>query len=69
TDNNDVVVTRLGLSITLFFKQGYTLEKRQKILACFQRFRDEFGTHLRFHAHEFSGMKKYTPENIARVEA
>ncbi|ACX89271.1 conserved hypothetical protein [Pectobacterium parmentieri WPP163] len=69
TDNNGVVVTRLGLSITLFFKQGYTLEKRQKILACYQRFRDEFSPHLRFHAHEFSGMKKYTPENIARVEA
>ncbi|BES86046.1 hypothetical protein PEC302107_03060 [Pectobacterium araliae] len=69
TDNNDVVVTRLGLSITLFFKQGYTLEKRQKILACYRRFRDEFGSHLRFHAHEFKGMKKYSPENIAKVEA
>ncbi|MFS7158594.1 MULTISPECIES: type VI immunity family protein [Serratia] len=68
TDNNDVVVSRLGLSITLFFKQGYTLEKREKILACFSRFRDEFATHLSFHAHEFKGMKKYTPENIAKVE-
>ncbi|WP_081375817.1 type VI immunity family protein [Serratia fonticola] len=68
TDNNDVVISRLGLSITLFFKQGYTLEKREKILACFSRFRDEFSTHLRFHAHEFEGMKKYTPENIAKVE-
>lgn len=68
TDNNDVVVTRLGLSITLFFKQGYTLEKREKILACFRRFREEFGTHLRFHAHEFNGMKKYSPENITKVE-
>ncbi|WP_145476392.1 type VI immunity family protein [Yersinia similis] len=68
TDNNDVVVTRLGLSITLFFKQGYTLEKREKILACFRRFREEFGTHLRFHAHEFNGMTKYSPENITKVE-
>jgi hypothetical protein len=68
TDNNDVVISRLGLSITLFFKRGYTVEKREKILACFSRFRDEFSTHLRFHAHEFKGMKKYTPENIAKVE-
>ncbi|TVZ61643.1 uncharacterized protein DUF3396, partial [Serratia fonticola] len=68
TDNNDVVISRLGLSITLFFKQGHTLEKREKILACFSRFRDEFSTHLRFHSHEFKGMKKYTPENIAKVE-
>ncbi|CNG31554.1 type VI immunity family protein [Yersinia similis] len=68
TDNNDVVVSRLGLSITLFFKQGYTQEKREKILACFSRFREEFGTHLRFHAHSFKGMKKYSPENIAKVE-
>ncbi|WP_447874522.1 type VI immunity family protein [Serratia fonticola] len=68
TDNNDVVVSRLGLSITLFFKQGYTLEKREKILACFSRFRAEFGTHLRFHTHSFKGMKKYSPENIAKVE-
>lgn len=68
TGNNDVVVSRLGLSITLFFKQGHTLEKREKILACFSRFRDEFGSHLRFHAHEFKGMKKYDPENITKVE-
>lgn len=68
TDNNDVVISRLGLSITLFFKRGYTLEKREKILACFSRFRAEFGTHLRFHTHSFKGMKKYSPENIAKVE-
>ncbi|WP_058913353.1 type VI immunity family protein [Entomohabitans teleogrylli] len=68
TGDNDVVVTRLGLSITLFFKQGYTPEKRHRILACFRRFRDEFGSHLRFHTHEFKGMKKYSPENIAKVE-
>ncbi|CAI2040240.1 Protein of uncharacterised function (DUF3396) [Serratia fonticola] len=68
TDNNNVVISRLGLSITLFFKRGYTVEKRERILACFSRFREEFGTHLRFHAHSFKGMKKYSPENITKVE-
>ncbi|EQB99359.1 DUF3396 domain-containing protein [Photorhabdus temperata] len=63
-----LTVSRLGLSITLFFKQGYTLEKKQRILACYRRFREEFGTHLRFHRHELEGLKKYSPENIAKVE-
>ncbi|PQQ28376.1 DUF3396 domain-containing protein [Photorhabdus hindustanensis] len=63
-----LTVSRLGLSITLFFKQGYTQEKKQRILACYRRFREEFGTHLRFHRHELEGIKKYSPENIAKVE-
>ncbi|WP_420875362.1 hypothetical protein [Photorhabdus aegyptia] len=37
-----LTVSRLGISITLFFKQGYTLEKKQCILACYRRFREEF---------------------------
>ncbi|KTL60480.1 hypothetical protein AA106_12745, partial [Photorhabdus laumondii subsp. laumondii] len=67
-NGDGLTVSRLGLSITLFFKQGYTLEKKQRILACYQRFREEFGTHLRFHRHELEGLKKYSPENIAKVE-
>ncbi|MEK9496334.1 type VI immunity family protein [Photorhabdus sp. P32] len=63
-----LTVSRLGLSITLFFKQGYTQEKKQRILACYRRFREEFGTHLRFHTHELKGLKKYSPENIVKVE-
>ncbi|WP_434527143.1 DUF3396 domain-containing protein [Photorhabdus asymbiotica] len=63
-----LTVSRLGLSITLFFKQGYTQEKKQRILACYRHFREEFGTHLRFHRHELKGLKKYSPENIAQVE-
>ncbi|WP_114195211.1 type VI immunity family protein [Edaphovirga cremea] len=47
---------------------GNTLEKREKILNCFHRFRQEFGSHLRFHRHEFKGMLKYSDENIAKVE-
>ncbi|MGV8005117.1 DUF3396 domain-containing protein [Photorhabdus temperata subsp. temperata] len=67
-NGDELTVSRLGLSITLFFKQGYTQEKKQRILACYRRFREEFGTHLRFHRHELKGLKKYSPENIAKVE-
>ncbi|WP_445497968.1 DUF3396 domain-containing protein [Photorhabdus sp. SF281] len=67
-NGDGLTVSRLGISITLFFKQGYTLEKKQRILACYRRFREEFGTHLRFHRHELKGLKKYSPENIAKVE-
>ncbi len=67
-NGDGLTVSRLGLSITLFFKQGYILEKKQRILACYQRFREEFGSHLRFHRHELEGLKKYSPENIAKVE-
>ncbi|OTA20047.1 hypothetical protein Xbed_01762 [Xenorhabdus beddingii] len=64
----DITVTRLGLSITLFFKQGYTREKKERILVCYRRFREMYGDKLRFHSHEFKGMKKYSAENIAKVE-
>ncbi len=67
-NGDGLTVSRLGISITLFFKQGYTLEKKQRILACYRRFREEFGTQLRFHRHELKGLKKYSPENIAKVE-
>ncbi|NHB90416.1 DUF3396 domain-containing protein, partial [Photorhabdus tasmaniensis] len=67
-NGDELTVSRLGISITLFFKQGYTQEKKQRILACYRRFREEFGTHLRFHRHELKGLKKYSPENIAKVE-
>ncbi|RAW85217.1 DUF3396 domain-containing protein [Photorhabdus laumondii] len=67
-NGDGLTVSRLGISITLFFKQGYTPEKKQRILACYRRFREEFGTHLRFHRHSLEGLKKYSPENIAKVE-
>ncbi|TDB45111.1 DUF3396 domain-containing protein [Photorhabdus luminescens] len=67
-NGDGLTVSRLGISITLFFKQGYTQEKKQRILACYRRFREEFGIHLRFHTHELKGFKKYSPENIAKVE-
>ncbi|AKH62156.1 MULTISPECIES: DUF3396 domain-containing protein [Photorhabdus] len=67
-NGDGLTVSRLGISITLFFKQGYTQEKKQRILTCYRRFREEFGTHLRFHRHELKGLKKYSPENITKVE-
>ncbi|MBS9426501.1 type VI immunity family protein, partial [Photorhabdus caribbeanensis] len=67
-NGDGLTVSRLGISITLFFKQGYTQEKKQRILACYRRFREEFGSHLRFHRHELKGLRKYSPENIAKVE-
>ncbi|MGV7963457.1 DUF3396 domain-containing protein [Photorhabdus tasmaniensis] len=67
-NGDGLTVSRLGISITLFFKQGYTPEKKQHILACYRRFREEFSTHLRFHRHALKGLKKYSSENIAKVE-
>ncbi|WP_387466923.1 type VI immunity family protein, partial [Photorhabdus sp. RM323S] len=67
-NGDGLTVSRLGISITLFFKQGYTPEKKQRILACYCRFREEFSTYLRFHRHALKGLKKYSPENIAKVE-
>ncbi|WP_445374211.1 DUF3396 domain-containing protein [Photorhabdus tasmaniensis] len=67
-NGDGLTVSRLGISITLFFKQGYTQEKKQRILACYRRFREEFGAYLRFHRHELEGLKKYSPENIAKIE-
>ncbi|PHM39163.1 hypothetical protein Xmau_03068 [Xenorhabdus mauleonii] len=64
----DVTVTRLGLAITLFFKQGYTREKKEHILACYRRFREMYGEKLRFHTHEFKGLKKFSADNIEKVE-
>ncbi|WP_387468498.1 type VI immunity family protein, partial [Photorhabdus sp. RM323S] len=67
-NGDELTVSRLGISITLFFKQGYTQEKKQRILACYRRFREEFGTHLRFHSHSLQGLSKYSPENIIKIE-
>ncbi|AKH63012.1 MULTISPECIES: DUF3396 domain-containing protein [Photorhabdus] len=67
-NGDGLTVSRLGLSITLFFKQGYTQEKKQRILACYRRFREEFGTQLRFHSHSLKGLSKYSPENIIKIE-
>lgn len=39
-------VVRLGVIATVYFKEGYTAEKKLKIIECFRKFHDEFGTNL-----------------------
>lgn len=40
-------VIKLGLIATLYFKEGYSLEKKNKIDECFARFYKEFEPHLK----------------------
>lgn len=40
-------VVKLGLIITLYFKEGYSLEKKQKIDECFAKFYESFRSHLK----------------------
>lgn len=40
-------VVRLGLIVTLYFKEGYTLQSKQAVMQCFARFKEEFGQHLK----------------------
>ncbi|BBP70656.1 hypothetical protein PHLH6_26600 [Pseudomonas sp. Seg1] len=39
-------VAKLGIIITLYFKEGYTAGKKLKIIDCFGKFNDEFRAHL-----------------------
>lgn len=43
-DNTPVV--RLGLIGTVYFKAGYLLENKKKVMECFERFKEEFGQYL-----------------------
>ncbi|MDR5688140.1 type VI immunity family protein, partial [Morganella morganii] len=61
-------LTRLGLVMTFFFKNGYTPEKKAAILRCYRRFRELYAGKLRFHTHNQKGMKKYSGENIEKLE-
>ena len=67
-DNDKKPVIKLGIAITLFFKGSATREKKHRIIECYRRFREEFGEFLCFQRHEFTNMKRYTPENIQKVE-
>ena len=39
-DDKKRYLTRLGLVMTFFFKNGYTPEKKAAILRCYRRFRE-----------------------------
>lgn len=40
-------VIGLGLIATVYFKEGYLLESKTKVIECFDRFKEEFGQHLK----------------------
>ncbi|WJV26632.1 MULTISPECIES: DUF3396 domain-containing protein [Pseudomonas] len=40
-------VVRLGLILTLYFKQGYTSETKENVLGCFRRFYEEYQSCLK----------------------
>lgn len=58
-------VVKLGLIVTLYFKEGYTTESKQKVMECFTRFHQEFGVHLKGHFQE--RYKKLTPSSFERT--
>lgn len=58
-------VVRLGLIATLYFKEGYTPESKQKVMECFARFNNEFGSHL---TGQFDKTyKKLTPSSFEKT--
>ena len=67
-DDKKRYLTRLGLVMTFFFKNGYTPEKKAAILRCYRRFRELYAGKLRFHTHNQKGMKKYSEENTEKLE-
>lgn len=64
-DNTPVV--RLGLIATVYFKEGYLLESKKKVMECFDRFKEEFGQHLKG---QFDGRyKKLTDDNFKKNDS
>lgn len=66
-------VVKLGLIVTLYFKEGYTLENKQKVMECFTRFHKEFGSHLKGHYSErykklVTGSFEKTHDNVLSSE-
>ncbi|RMO04205.1 hypothetical protein ALQ47_02280 [Pseudomonas cichorii] len=58
-------VIRLGLIATLYFKEGYSPESKKRVVECFDRFKEEFGQHLKG---QFDGRyKKLTNDNFNKT--
>ncbi|MFH6597416.1 type VI immunity family protein [Ectopseudomonas khazarica] len=53
---------KLGLIVTLYFKEGYTAESKKKVVECFERFYEEFKSDLKWQAGE--KYQKLTPERF-----
>lgn len=57
-------VVRLGLIATVYFKEGYLLESKKRVMECFDRFKEEFDPHLKG---QFDGRySKLTNENFKK---
>lgn len=59
------LVVRLGLIITLYFKEGYTTETKKLINECFERYHEEFQRELK--SMVFRRHKKITPDNFVKA--
>lgn len=57
-------VVKLGLIATLYFKEGYTAENKQKVVECFKSFYEEFGSQLKLQVYRRD--KKLTPANFQK---
>lgn len=57
-------VVKLGLIVTLYFKDGYTTENKQKVVECFERFYKEFKPYLKWQVYRRD--KKLTDANFAK---
>lgn len=45
-------VVKLGLIATLYFREGYTAERKRRVVECFERFYEEFRPQLKWQAGE-----------------
>ncbi|UCO98908.1 DUF3396 domain-containing protein [Metapseudomonas lalkuanensis] len=57
-------VVKLGLIATLYFREGYTTERKQRVVECFERFYKEFKPHLKWQAG--GGFHKLTPARFEK---
>lgn len=60
-------VVNLGLIVTLYFKEGYTTELKQKVVECFERFYREFKPQLKWHVYRRD--KKLTDSSFQKTAA
>jgi hypothetical protein len=59
-------VVRLGLILTLYFKQGYTSGTKAKVLECFRRFYEEHQSRLKFLV--YGRHQKLTADNFEKAQ-
>ncbi|MDH1109783.1 DUF3396 domain-containing protein [Pseudomonas otitidis] len=55
-------VVKLGLIATLYFREGYTAERKQRVVECFERFYEAFADTLKWQVGE--RFQKLTPERF-----